>query len=106
MTLQIQSLLGLLEAAGFEYPVAVRPGQDPELGHILDADAFDVPEPQAVAVSSRLAHILWPAGFTPTTVLPGIVHDFESAEWRASLPAGTVWYRPGRSGVRTHANSS
>ena len=106
MTPQIQALLRLLEAAGFEYPVAVSPGRDPELGSVLDADAFDVPEQVAVAVSSRLAKVLWPAGFTPTTVLPGIVHDFESPERRASLPPETVWYWPLHSGSRMRLRSS
>jgi hypothetical protein len=106
MTLQIQSLLRLLEAAGFEYPVAVCPGEDPELGRVLDADAFDVPEPRAVGVSTRLAEILWQAGFSPTTVLPGIVHDSESEAWRTRLPPETVWYQPHRSGRRRRSSGS
>lgn len=91
---QIQTLVKLLEVAAFEYPVAVYRDVDPEIGPVLEIDAFDVPGSVAVAVSHRLATITWPAAFTAMTSLPGIIHDFESAESREYLPPDTVWYLP------------
>ncbi|MBM4061022.1 MAG: hypothetical protein FJ265_07980 [Planctomycetes bacterium] len=95
-TNQIQDLLRLLAEGDFGFPVAIHPGMDPELGAVIEADACDVPEPAAVDVSARLATILWPSGFAPTMVLPGVVSDFESPAFCGSLPAETVWYIPPR----------
>ena len=99
MTAQVQSLMQLLAAANFEFPVVVFPAVDAEVGEVLEADAYFVPPGEAVAVSRRLAQILWPVGFAPDTVLPGIVQDFEAAEWREELPREAVWYWPPREGV-------
>jgi len=99
---QIQTLVQLLEAAAFEYPVAVYRDVDWEIGPVLEVDAFDVPESVAVAVSQRLGTITWPAAFAAMTSLSGIIHDFESAERRAELPPDTVWYLPVKAAARTH----
>ena len=102
MELVIPKVLELLDRARFEYPVAIHPGRDPELGPVLEVDAFDVVAVVAVAVSSRLAAIVWPVAFESLTLLPGIVHDFEAEAARDALPAETVWYTP-RS--RSHARA-
>ena len=58
MTAQVQSLMQLLAAANFEFPVVVFPAVDAEVGEVLEADAYFVPPGEAVAVSRRLAQIL------------------------------------------------
>jgi hypothetical protein len=96
MNVQIENLVALLAQAAFEYPVAFHPGRDPELGTVLEVDAFDVPGEVDVTVCQRLGTILWPVAFEPDTVLPGAFDERDSATQRALLPAGTVWYEPRR----------
>jgi len=91
---QIQKLIALLEGVGFEFPVAIYPGRDPELGEVIEVDAFDVPERVSTEVGLRLGQVLWPVSFEPDTVLPGVMHDFESAARRSELPPTTIWYIP------------
>ena len=97
----IKQVIDTLDGAGFEFPVAIYPDRDPELGDVVEVDAFDVPAGVAVAVSSRLGDFVWPVAFSSGTMLPGIVYDSESAARRATLPPDTVWYTPrARSHVR------
>ena len=100
MNAQIENLVALLVQADFEYPVAFYPGSDPELGQVLEVDAFDVPDTVGNGITQRLGRILWPAAFEPETVLPGVYHVCESAAHRSSLPGGTVWYLPRRERAR------
>jgi hypothetical protein len=90
-------ILEILDLGEFGFPVAIHRGVDFELGPVVDVDAFDVPAGEAVAVAQRLADLLWPvqAQAVPgAELLPGVVHDFESADRRAALPPDTVWYTP------------
>lgn len=106
MNPQIPTLLQLLNAAQFEFPVAFYEGDDPEIGAVIEADAFDVPLVGGVAISQRLGAILWPAGNTPMIVLPGIIDDCDSQGRRAELPDDTVWYLPAKTRSRTGVPSS
>ncbi|MEO6596881.1 MAG: hypothetical protein ABIP94_19220 [Planctomycetota bacterium] len=94
MNEQIEQLVSALENAGFSYPVAIRAGRDPLVGDVLEVDAFDLPTGSGVAVAEDLAQVLWPVAFVPTTVLPGVMFDFESGDARRDLPTATTWYRP------------
>ena len=94
-------ILDRLTNDGFPYPVAIYHGTAPELGSVLYADAFDVPEDPILEVSRRLNDVLGMFDTDPL-LLPGAIHDFESAAKREELPADTVWYLPSaRSQVRT-----
>jgi len=106
MNPQIPKLLQLLDAAHFEFPVAFYHGDAPEIGDVIEADAFDVPLVGGVAISQRLGAILWPAGNTPMMVLPGIIDDCDSEERRAGLPDDTVWYLPAKTRSRNGVPSS
>jgi hypothetical protein len=85
--------------------VAIHRGTDFEMGPVVDVDAFDVPVGDAIAVAQELADLLWPLqeqSGPGTELLPGVVHDFESADHRDGLPPDTVWYTPRlRSRVRS-----
>lgn len=88
-----RSILDRLASDDFPFPVAIYQGTAPELGAVLYADAFDVPEGPILEVSRRLNEVLDMLDSDPL-LLPGAVHDFESAEQRARLPLDTVWYEP------------
>ena len=94
------TILDRLTKDGFPYPVAIYQGTAPELGPVLYADAFDVPEDPILEVSRRLNDVLGLLDSDPL-LLPGAIYDFESADKREELPPDTVWYRPSaRSHVR------
>jgi hypothetical protein len=95
-----ETILDRLTKDGFPYPVAIYDGTAPELGPVLYADAFDVPEDSILEISRRLNEVLGLLDSDPL-LLPGAIHDFESADTREELPPDTVWYRPpARSHVR------
>ncbi|HZN38911.1 MAG TPA: hypothetical protein VFD82_08915 [Planctomycetota bacterium] len=93
------TILDRLTNDGFPYPVAIYDGTAPELGPVLCADAFDVPEDVILEISRRLNEVLGLLDTDPL-LLPGAIHDFESADKRDELPPDTVWYRPQ---ARSHA---
>ena len=95
-----ETIIDRLTSDEFPYPVAIYHGTAPELGPVLYADAFDVPEEPILDISRRLNDVLGMFDTDPV-LLPGAIHDFESAEKREELPPDTVWYRPqARSHVR------
>jgi hypothetical protein len=98
---QIRTILDLLVANDFPYPVAIFPDQDFDLGPILSVLAFDVPESVFLDVSQDITDLLWPVETQPM-LLASAIHDFESARQRAKLPEDTVWYEP----RRTHAQTN
>ncbi len=100
MKRQIRTLLRLLEAEGFEFPVAFYEDTAPDLGDVIEADAFDVPAAVGLAVSQRLGAILWSESFGKKTVLTGVIDDRDSGQWRARVPGDAVWYWPARAGSR------
>ncbi len=106
MNPQIRALMRLLEAAHFEFPVAFFEDVDPEIGDMIDADAFDVPSLGRRDISLRLGEILWSQSFHPRTVLTGTVEARDSEERRECLPPDTVWYLPTKAALRTRVPSS
>jgi hypothetical protein len=101
MSPQIQGILDRLTREGFPYPVAIFGDQDFELGLILSVEAFDVPTEVILGVHEQLCDLLAPIETQPM-MLPGAVHDFESAANRQSLPQDTVWYDPRRTHAQAH----
>jgi len=106
MNPQIMALIELLHIAQFEFPVAFFEDVDPDVGDMIDADAFDVPTQGRFDTSLRLGKILWPMSFHPRTVLTGTVEAGDSAERRERLPPDSVWYLPVKAGARTRLPSS
>jgi len=88
-----RTILDRLASDDFPYPVAIHAGHAPELGPVLWADAFDVPEGPIVEISQRLSEVIGMLDAEPP-LLPGSIHDFESNVRRSQLPADTVWYQP------------
>ena len=84
-----KAILERLASDAFPYPVAIYHGFTPGMGPVLFADAFDVPEGPMMEVSERLNDVLDIFDSDPP-LLPGAIHDFESAEKRAELPPDTV----------------
>lgn len=89
-----QRVLEALARAAFPFWVAVHDGHDPELGPVLEVQAFDVPEERSVNVSLDLTKIVRRCALTGTA-LAGAFDVVESSDRRAYLPRDTAWYRPG-----------
>ncbi len=84
-----------LELARFAYPVAIHPGQAPEIGAVLEVHAFDVPEQDAVRVSFELTQIVRKCKLAAVPLV-GCYDMVESDEQRECLPPMTWWYRSAR----------
>lgn len=100
MTAQIRSMLAALEAAAFDFPVAIYPEHAWDLGPVLSVDAFDVPETRVLDVAEQLNDLLDPIEAEPMWLACAFDADSSAAK-RAALPAETVWYLPHRTHVRT-----
>ena len=91
----------MLPADVFSFPVAFFPDHECDLGPITSVNAFEVPPEAILDVSERITELLWPVEIQPM-ILAGAYYDFDSANQRARLPEGTVWYEP----RRTHAQTN
>jgi hypothetical protein len=96
----LQALVGALERARFPYPVAIYPEDVWDLGSVLCADAFDVPEYLVLHAADSLADVLDPIETDPV-LLPCAFDENTSRQKRGSLPTATVWYEPRHKRART-----
>lgn len=96
----IKTILELLQASDFPFPVAIFPDRDWDLGPILSVQAFDVPDGAMLDVSQQICDLLWPVETQPM-ILTGALYDFASEAHRQALPADTAWYEPRRTPAAT-----
>ena len=93
MVNDVAILLKALHAAAFTFRVAVFDGHDPEMGPVLEAHAFDVPEELSVAVSFDLTKLVRRAGLS-RVALAGVFDEVESPGRSSSVPRTAAWYEP------------
>jgi hypothetical protein len=89
-----------LRQDGFPFRVAIYPGHVPELGEVVEVNAFDVPEAGVLDVSRRLNRLLCTLRTQPMAVGTAFL-DAESDRCAANVPDGAIWLAPDGTASRT-----
>ncbi|MBM4061986.1 MAG: hypothetical protein FJ265_12955 [Planctomycetes bacterium] len=93
MSRDIEKIEALLTLDRFPFAVAMFPGHVQELGDVIEAQAFDVPEDEILKVSRRLNQLLVAARTRPLAVGSAFLAA-ESTAIRDALPRTVHWWRP------------
>jgi hypothetical protein len=89
---------------GFPFRVAIYPAHVPELGDVVEVNAFDVPEAGVLSVSRRLNQLLCALRMQPLAVGTTFL-DTESERCAANVPDDAIWFAPDGTASRTQRPS-